>query len=60
MDKSVDYGDDTGGVGKHLGPFGEGAIGGHDRWFVFVAPVDDFEEQVGMAIAVGQVSYLVN
>lgn len=40
-------GDD--GIAEDLTPFGEAAIGGEDHGALFVAGVDELEEQVGAA-----------
>ncbi len=60
VDEAIDERDDTGGVGKDLAPFGEGAVGGDEGGFVLVAPGDDLEEQIGMAVRVGEVTDLVD
>jgi hypothetical protein len=58
--EAVDERDDTGGGGEDLAPFGEGAVGGDDGGVALVAPADEFEEQVGVAVGVGQVADLVD
>ena len=40
----VDQGDDASGIGKHLRPFGERAIGGDDRAGTLVATADQLEQ----------------
>ena len=60
MHEAVDEGDDARGVGEHLVPFSEGLVGGeHDR-AALIATRDDLEEQVGIAVVVGQVSHLID
>jgi hypothetical protein len=60
VDEAVDQGDDAGGVGEDLVPFCERPVGGHDRALVLVAAADELEQQVGMAVGVGQVADLVD
>ena len=43
MVEAVDEGDDSGSVGEHVGPFGEGFVGGDDDVAVEVSVGDDFE-----------------
>src|SRR3954447_10528770 len=56
VEQTVDQGDDAGGAGKGLAPFGERAAGGDDSAALLVAAIDQFEEQVGVAGGVGEVS----
>jgi hypothetical protein len=60
MHQSVDNGDDAGRVREHLAPFGERAVGGHEGRLEFVTAVDDVEQQIGVAIAVGEVTDFVD
>ena len=60
MHQSVNNGDDAGRVREHLAPFGERAVGGHQGRFEFVTAVDDVEQQIGMAIAVGEVTDFID
>ena len=60
MHQSVDNGNDAGRVREHLAPFGERAIGGYDGRLEFVTAADDIEQQVGMAIAVGEVTHFID
>jgi len=60
MHEAIDDGDDAGGVGEHRVPFGKDAVGGHDRGLGFVAPVHDLEQQVGVAVGIGEVADLVD
>ena len=53
-------GDDAGGVGEGLTPLGEGPVGCDDGGVLLAAAGDDVEQQIGMAVAVGQVSDLVD
>nr|WP_263398596.1 hypothetical protein [Pseudomonas alloputida] len=53
VDQAVDQRDDAGRVGEHLAPFGERPVDGDDGGLVFVATADDLEQQVGVAVAVG-------
>ena len=60
VDQAIDQGDDAGGVWKDLAPFGEGPVGGDDRAVVLVPAADKLEQQVGMAIGIGEISDLVD
>ena len=60
MDQAVDQGNDTRGIGKYLRPFCERLVGGYQRAFLLVPTVDQFEQQVGMAIRVGQVADFID
>ena len=60
VDKAVDEGDDAGGAGEHVGPFGEGFVGGDEHGQVEVSAGDDLEEEVGVAVVVVEVSDLVD
>ncbi len=59
MHQSVDDGDDAGGVGEHLAPFGERSVGGEDSRFELVTAVDDVEQQIGVAIRVGEIANFI-
>ena len=52
-------GDDTGGGGEHVGPFGEGFIGRDEDRHGEVPAGDDLEEEVGISVVVVEVSDLV-
>ena len=60
MHQPVDNGDDTGRIREHLAPFGERTVGGHDGRLELVTAVDDVEQQVGVAIAVGEVTHFID
>ena len=60
VDQTVDEGDNAGGVGEDLAPFGEGTIGGDNRAFLLVAAADQFEQQIGVPIGVGQIAERVD
>ena len=60
VDDAVDQGDHAGGIGEDLGPFGERAVRGQQQAFVLVAAAHDLEEQIGIAVAVGEVAHLVD
>lgn len=60
MDEAVDEGDDAGGGGEHVGPFGEGFVGGDEHGQLEVAAGDDLEEEVGVTVVVVEVSDLVD
>ena len=60
MDETIDEGDHASGIGKDLAPFCEWAVGGHDGALVLVTSTDELEQQVGMAIGIGEVSDLVD
>ena len=53
-------GDDTGGGGEHVAPFGEGFVGRDEDRHGEVPAGDDLEEEVGIAVVVVEVSDLVD
>ena len=55
MHQPVDNGDDASRVRKHFAPFGKWAVGGDNRRLEFITAVDDVEQQIGMAVSVGEV-----
>jgi len=61
VDEAVDERDGAGGVWKDFGPLAEGLVGAeHDGLLGVVAARDDFEEEVGVAVAVREVADLVD
>lgn len=61
VEQPIDKGDHASGVGEHLIPFGKGLVGREQhRAAQLVAAGDDFEEQIGVARVIGEVSNLVN
>lgn len=60
MDEPVDDGHDAGCIGEDLAPFSERPVGGDDRGLAFVTPIDDLEQQIGMAGAIGEVADLID
>lgn len=60
VQEAIDEGDDAGGVGEDLVPLGEGAVGGDDGAPELVAAVGEFEQQIGVAVGVGEVAELVD
>ena len=60
MHQSVDNGDDAGRVREHLAPFGKRTVGGHDGRLELVTAIDDIEQQIGVAIAVGEVTDFID
>ena len=60
VDEAVDHGDDAGGVGEDLVPVGEVAIGGDQGAFGLVSSADELEQEVGVAVGVGEVPDLVD
>lgn len=55
MNQTVDERDHASGIGKHLRPFTERLIRGYQRALLLVAAADELEEQIRMAIRIGQV-----
>ena len=53
-------GDDAGGGGEHVGPFGEGFIGRDEDGHGEVPAGDDLEEEVGIAVVVVEVPHLID
>lgn len=60
VDQTIDHGDDTGGVGKDLPPFREGAVGRDQGALPLVATTDQLEQKIGMAVGVGQITDLID
>ena len=60
MDEAVDEGDDAGGVGEGFAPLGEGPVCVDYGGALLAAAGDDIEQQIGMAIAIGEVADLVD
>ena len=58
--QSIDNGDNAGRIREHLAPFGKRTVGGHDGRLELVTAADDIEQQVGVAIAVGEVPYFID
>ena len=60
MHEPVDEGDDTGGIGEDLVPFGKRPVRGQDQGPAqLIAPCDDLEEQVGIAGVIGEISNFI-
>src|SRR5450759_4360124 len=55
MHEPIGKPDDAPCAGENLLPLGERLVGGNDSALLFVAPVDQFEEQVRVAIGVREV-----
>src|SRR5206468_6568415 len=61
VSKPIDERDDAGGVGKDAVPVLEGEVGGDEqRAPLFIARVDDFVEEIGGVVVVGEVADLVD
>ena len=60
MHQSIHDGDHTGRVGEHLVPLTKGSVGGHNRWLEFIALIDDVEQQIRMATAVGELTDFID
>lgn len=60
MHQAVDERDHAGGIGEHLGPLGEGLVGGDEGALFFMAAADELEQQIGVTIRVGEVADLVD
>ena len=60
VDEPIDHRHDAGSIWKDVIPFGKIAIGGDDSALCLVAAADKLEEQVGVAVGVGQVSDLID
>jgi hypothetical protein len=56
VEQAFDQADDAGRVWKDVMPVGKISVGGDDRAICLVAPVDQLEDQVGVAVGVGEVS----
>src|SRR5262249_2833064 len=60
MNEAIDEGDDAGSVGEHLVPFDERTVGGDERARLLVAARDELEEEVGVAVGVGEIADLLD
>ena len=60
VDEAVDEGGGAGCVGEDGGPLAEGQVGGDDDAPALVAAGDHLEEQVGVAVVIGEVADLVD
>ena len=60
MDESVDEGDDASGIGKDVIPLGEGFVSSQDDGALEVPSSNDLEEEVGVAVVVGEIADLVD
>ena len=60
MDQPVDERDDASGIAEHLVPLGKRPVRSNDGALLLVAPVGQFEQQVGLAVGVGEVANLVD
>ncbi len=60
MDDAVDEGGGAGSVGEDGGPLAERQVGGEDEALALVAAAHDLEEEVGVAVVVGEVADLVD
>ncbi len=56
----IHQGDHAGDVGKDLTPLLEGAIGRDEGRALFIASGDDFEQQVGVTVGVGEIADFIN
>ena len=60
VNQSVNQGHHARRIGKDLGPFGKGLVGRDDGALLLMPTVDQFKQQVGMAVGVRQVTDLVH
>ena len=60
MNDAINHGDDTGGAGEDLAPFGEGTVRREDEALLFVATVDQLEQEIGVPIAIGKLPDFVD
>ena len=60
VDEAVDEGDHTSGVGEDVVPFPERFVGGEDNGAVLISARDDLEEEVGIAVVIGEIAELVD
>jgi len=60
MDEAINQGGDAGRGGEDLAPFSERTIGRHQGALVLISARDELEQQIGMAVRVGEVSDLVD
>jgi len=60
VDEAIDERDDTGGVGEDFAPFSERPVGGNQRTLMLVATADELEQQIGVAVGIGEVADLID
>jgi hypothetical protein len=60
MHEAVHEGDDASGVGEDLAPACKYLVRCHDGAVVLIAAADELEEQVGVAVGVGEVADLID
>jgi hypothetical protein len=60
MNETVDQGDDAGGVREDIGPFREGLVGGHECRAVLISAADQLEQQIGVAVGIGEITDLID
>ena len=60
MDEAVDQRGDASGGWKDLVPFGEAAVGGDHGALLLVAAADEFEQEIGVAVGIGEVADLID
>src|ERR1051326_4086498 len=60
VDDAVDERGGAGRVGEDRGPVVEGEIRGEHKALLLVAPAHHLEEQIGVAVIEGEVSYLID
>lgn len=59
VDQPVDGGQGHGLVGEDLVPFAEGLVGGDQQGSAFVAGADQFEEDAGLGLVLGDIGEVV-
>ena len=60
MHQTIHQRDHAGGVEEDIAPFGEGAVGGDQGGFLLIVLGDDLEQQVGVAVGIGEIPRLVD
>ena len=60
VDEAVDQRDDAGSVGEDLAPLGERAVGCDDGAVALVTAADELEQEIGVAVGIGEISDLID
>ena len=59
MNETVDRGERHGGIGEDLAPFAEGLVGGDQHGAPLVAGADQFEQDTGFGLVLGDVGEVI-
>ena len=60
VDDPIDECGGAGGIGKNRGPFAEVEVGSEDDTLLLIPSIDNLEEQIGIAVVVGEIAKFVD